>query len=485
MRIARGLVVVGLLSFAAAGRADEAVSSPEDWKAVRVVKLRSAVAAHCVEASGSQPQSYTAVTLHLKNLTAERVAVDIAGSYLRPREGGSCQRLGLGPAVTPSGVRHDAGGAEVVLLEPATERDLVVNTCCLDLGLPAPRAQSFTASTEELPAVREKVLRWWVDHPDAEQGVVNCAIWNDEPQVREGDSAAPRAKRRAATVHGDDYYELVDGELTRIDVEGVRRLLGTNVRQVIPTDDGTYAVIPGAAGTPQLRRLEMTGERRWSLVMDLDEKNQVRDVINAGKGRIVVVCDKSVDLHDVATGATKRVLENDESGRVSARRVADDRLLLTTRRPASPTTYVGGQRVDGTQPVFELWSLALDTGKAARVREFWNVATMTAGPAGVFALSPTESGLRKLSGARFGDFGVPSAFARVFVVAADVVWASGLDGKLVAVDAATGGVRFRSDVSLAEVDPTSVDPKSGDLAYVRGDEFRRVHAADGRVETVK
>jgi len=82
---------------------------------------------------------------------------------------------------------------------------------------------------------------------------VNSAIWKNSPKVDVGSYAtnsAPRARTRWATVRGGVYYEIVDGELTSTDADGVRRLLGNGIVSVFPTTDGVFSVMPGEAASP-------------------------------------------------------------------------------------------------------------------------------------------------------------------------------------------------------------------------------------------
>ena len=111
--------------------------------------------------------------------------------------------------------------------------------------------------------------------------------------------------------------------------------------------------------------------------------------------------------------------------------------------------------------------------------------SVLAGPAGVFALTPTERNLRRMTPTNFAPLGQSGPWDRIFAVAADLLWMSAPDGRLAAVDAKTGAVRFRSTVFIAQADVSAIDPKSGDVAFVRGEEFHLLHADDGRDEVIR
>ncbi len=490
-----GVVGIGgaLLLAAVAARAEDdgvAASPPpaaDPWADVAVVPLWKAVAAGDVEASGSQPASYRAVRLALRNRTRERVAVDVAGSHLRPRSRGSCQRLGLGPPVVASETTSRGAGTSVVLLEPGAEREFVVNTCCLDAGLPAPASHGFVAVAEPLPAVREKVLRWWVDNPTAPQGAVNSAIWGFSDTVHIGPGVVAHylvPTGRFAALHRGVFYRLVDGELTSVDADGVVRILGTGIFQVLPADDAVYAVALGEDRKPKLFRLSVTGDDPWKRILDLDATNRIHDLHAGRGGDLVLVTDKGIDFFDHETCGVRRALASEQLVHISVRRENDERLTITTRRPPREPVYQGGQRLHEAAPVFELWSLDAASGATERDEEFWNIGSMLAGSGGVFALAHTTGRLRRLVRGKFDEFGPDATFTRILGISRDVVWLVDAEDRVVAVDARTGKRRFRTESRGWGLHVFDVDSESGDLAYVDGEEFRRISAVDGTETTL-
>ena len=152
-----------------AGETDPAAQLPEApaTSALALQGPRTAVARGLVSSRGEQPRSYKEITLRLRNLTGERIVIDLCGSYLTPKKRGSCQRLGIGPPTTPGRTKRRGPGTLLVDLEPRMEEKLRMNTVCLDAGRASPGQQEFDVAREPLPEVRETVLRWWADNPTA------------------------------------------------------------------------------------------------------------------------------------------------------------------------------------------------------------------------------------------------------------------------------------------------------------------------------
>src|SRR5262245_15790739 len=238
---ARLLALAALVLFAAA----EARADDDGWKDVPVVALRQAAKDGTISASGKDPAGYSRITLRLRNASKARVAVELSGSYLTPRNRGSCQRLAIGPPVDVTATVTSSGGSSVARLEPGAEREFEVRTCCMDSGLRAPNQQSFDVASESLTEVRETVMRWWVEHPTAPQSAVNQAIWQNVPTVRVEPGVVPEyrePKGSYAVPYGGTYYRLVDGALTSVDDDGLERVYGTGVFQVLPAETGLFAV---------------------------------------------------------------------------------------------------------------------------------------------------------------------------------------------------------------------------------------------------
>jgi hypothetical protein len=462
-------------------------SVPEGWADVPVVALHAAAAAGSVEATAANPAAYTQVTLRIRNRSPERRAIDVAGSHVLPRKR-KAQRLGIGPAVTPSAAVQSGGGKLIVRLEPGAETELRVWTCCLDGGLPAPGDDEvFGASDRKLPEVRENVLRWWIDNPTAPQSAVNQAIWTNSPTVRIGPGVVRNFEKpegRFAAVHRGVYYRLADGVLTSVDPDGTRRVHGSEVFQVLPTDDGLFAVALGEDMKPKLWQIPTTAEDGWRRVLDLDGTMRIRDVIAAGRGDLVLVTDRGILWYDAAKKELRSALESEVFTHLSVRRAATDRLLVTILRPKREGVRPGDDRMASSRKS-EIWELALDTGRAERVDQFWNVNSILAGPSGVFALSHTQGRIRRWSGGKFADFGPEVEAARLLAVARDLVWLVGTDGMLFAVDAKSGAVRHRTGVPAGDDLAFSVDPENGDVAWVGDGRFHRIRGSDGEHVTIE
>jgi hypothetical protein len=491
MRVRLRLLAALVLFAAGAVRADDTPKSAtpaDDWTAVEVVPLRKAAAAKIVSAVGEEPHSYTGVTLKLTNATKTRVAVELSGSYLGPRSPGSCQRLALGPPVDVAATIRSAGGSSVARLEPGETRAIVLNTCCMDAGLPAPSKQRFDVASDAMPAVREKVMRWWVDNPTASQNAVNCAIWSNSPDVHVAPGtvesyASP--KGRFAALHGGVYYRLDDGVLTSVDADGLERVYGAEVFQALPTDGGLYAVMLGDDHAPKLWRLETTGESRWSKVLDLEGTDRVRALFDAGKSGFVVVTDKHVMLRGGRTQATIPPTNERAFDDPSVRVDAEGRLLVVMHQVPRAPVFQGGAMQTEQDNVFGLFSLDPSSARVELLRRCWEVSAASAGPGGTFALTPTEHRLRRLAGEKFAPFGAPSeAYVRILGSSPESLWLVDEGGKIVVVDAKTGHVRVRTSVAADEKTAYCVDPKTGDLGYVRGTDFVKVRATDGAEETV-
>ena len=154
------LFAAGLASLSGVARAEGTEGSDGEKPATRVVSLREAAAAGSVTVKGVSPQSYRQVTLKLVNRTETAIDVDLAGSWVRPVEAGSSQRLGLGPPVDESD-RRPGRGTILVRLEGRGSRSVDVQTVCLDSWLPAPTS---TLPRGPLAAVR-RPRRWSVWSP--------------------------------------------------------------------------------------------------------------------------------------------------------------------------------------------------------------------------------------------------------------------------------------------------------------------------------
>jgi hypothetical protein len=478
------VLVLASVAFAADAPVAPGVAKPDPAE-LKVVPLREAAVTGDVGVLGVQPGSYRQVTLRIENRTDEELSVDLVGSFLRPKKKGSCQRLGLGPAITPNATLRSGKGTIVVKLAPRETRELRLNTVCLDAGRPAPMDHEFVVAPDPLPPVRLKVMKWWADHPDAAQGQVNSAIWrfSETVNVRPGTAANYHTpKGTFSAVHGGTYYRLDDGELTCLDTVGVERILGSQMFSVMPCDGAVYSVGLSDSGDPELLRLALTGEQPWGRIMPLGESIRVLEVVPAGRGRIAVVTDGGLFVRDLAAGRTTPYFAHSQILDLFARQVSDSALLVALKVPAKGGHYQGGERKGQTSDIFELWSLDVAGGEPTLVKRFWNVRAMVLGPAGIFGLSHLGV-LRKIVGKSFKNFGPGTTFKQIVAVGRKVVWAQTLDNRLVAINVRTGGHR---DTGLETSDGFygRVDAVTDDLAFTSEGRFFLVSAESGEIREI-
>jgi hypothetical protein len=451
-----------------------------------VVSLCDAARSGHLAVRGTEPDSYRQVTLTLGNRTGAPLRVDLAGSYLVPRKRGSCQRLGLGPAITPLANLSSGGGKVIVTLAAGEEVVLRVATVCLDAGLPCPPMNGvFEPADDPLPPVREGVMRWWADHPDAPQGAVNCSIWQNRAEVTITGLETP-AYGRPTGLHtaafGGVCYRLKDGELLSRDAEGVTRFLGTRIFSVLPAADGVYAVGMSGAGGPELWRLALTGEEPWARVGPVDPRSHALDVLRGGK-ETVLLTGFGVDL--VGSHPARPLLAGDEkrAGDCSAMALPSDRWLTVRWKPGSPGIRQAGETRLERQGTIDLFLVGFDG--ARDVKRFWNVREAKAGAAGILGLSHAGR-LKRLVDDDFRDLPGEKVYARLLAVAGATAWLVDGDGKLAVVDAKTGALRHTVDLAFADLAEFRADPVTGDLAATReGGTCLRVKAADGTVEAIR
>ena len=451
-----------------------------------VVSLRDAARAGQLAVRGTEPDSYRQVTLTLRNRTAAPLRVDLVGSYLVPRKRGSCQRLGLGPAITPLANLTSGDGKVVVTLAANEEVVLRVATVCLDAGLSCPPMNEvFEPADDPLPPVRETVMRWWADHPDTPQGAVNCSIWQNRAEVTISGLETPayglpRGLHTAA--FGGVYYRLKDGELLSRDAEGVTRFLGTRILSVLPAADGVYAVGFSGAGHPELWRLALTGEEPWACIGPVDLRSRALDVLRGGK-ETVLLTGFGVDL--IGGHPVKPLLAGDEdrAGDCSAMPLPRDRWLTVRWKPGSPGIRTAGETRLERQGTIDLFLVGLDG--ARDIKRYWNVREAKAGAAGVLGLSHAGR-LKRLVDDDFRDLPGETVYARLLAVAGTTAWLVAGDGKLAAVDAKTGALRHTVDLAFADLVEFRADPVTGDLAATRdGGVCLRVKTSDGTVEEIR
>lgn len=453
---------------------------PEAPEQPSLVTLREGVASRVLDAQGFQPVSYRQVMLRVKNRTDEPIRVDVCGSHLEPRRKGSCQRLGIGPVVTPRGKRKRPTkrypkppevppGTVVIDLKSGEAKEVHLWTCCLDAGKPAPSHQTFTVSVDPLPEVREQALRWWAANPDAPQGVVNRAIWQFRPVDESSAFESTRGGRRprvlgssGVALHAGTLYRLDAGELTARDPDGIVRFLGTQMGGVYPTDSATYAVSWGSHSGLQARavapprelwRLVPTGDEPWAMVARIGALRIDRVVVSP-QGAILAFTDKGLYRVDRTRKVLVAVLETDDVAFLSVAFSKKGLATVTHRRPAGSGYVQGGERKGETMPVCEIWQVDPTTGAKERVEEFWNVRQVMTGRAGTYAL--THGGkLRRLQGRSFRTAPGQQEYDHIVYVGRKYVWLETKRGRLVAADRA-GRIRFERGPAM---------PDSGAFAF--------------------
>ena len=473
----------------------------------RIVTLREGVRTKLLSAEGFKPSSYRQVMLRVRNTTEEPLRVDVCGSHLVPKRRGSCQRLGIGPVVTPRKrprptKRHprppeQPPGTVIIGLEAGEERVVHLWTCCLDSGKPAPRAQSFTVSVDPLPAVRESALRWWADNPDAAQSVVNRAIWQFRPIDESSAFDFQRGGRRprvlggsGLALHAGTLYRLHAGELTSRDPDGIVRFLGTQMDGVYPTDSAIYAVSWGSHGGLQARaappprelwRLVPTGDDPWALVARIGS-HSIHAIHISPRGAILVRTHMGLFRVDHERKLLAAVLLTDDTDYLSVAFTKKGMARVTHRRPAGQGYVQGGDRKGETMPVCELWSVDPATGAKERLEEYWNVRQVLTGRAGTYAL--THGGkLRRLAGRSFRTAPGQQEYDRIVHVGRQYVWLESKRGRLVAADKA-GRLRFENGPRMPDRGSYAFDPHDDRLVWRKGSRWWSLAPSRGKREAL-
>jgi hypothetical protein len=492
-RLALFVLTVSLLA-ARTGGAEEAAQPAAAEPGI--VTLRDAARQGLLEARGTQPASYKRVHLEMRNVSEQALRVDVCGSYLVPKRSGSCQRLGLGPVVTPRLKKRRTpeknprppqdrpAGTVLVSLDPGEARTLHLNTCCLDAGRPAPSHQTFRVAHGRLPPVREKVLRWWADNPHAPQGAVNAAIWKFRETVQVPEGGDPqREPGKGVAAHAGIVYRLRGGELMARDADGIDRFLGTEILSVHPTDTAVFAEAlgprRGAARGRELWRLVLTGDEPWRLVAHLPALDRIRELFVSPGGAILLTTDRALYRVDPERKALVELLKTEDPANLSVR-FAGRRILVTQRLKSEKGYYQGGELKGEGMAVCQLWQLDAKANALGLVRDFWNIGHIQAGPAGLYALSPAGK-LRRLVGRSFRNAPGHRAYERIAYVGRKSVGLVDKSDRIVAVDR-SGRPRFETGACWHELMDASIDRHTDDLVFVRDGRFYRVDAKTGAEE---
>jgi hypothetical protein len=480
-------LLLGLAALAL-GSDGEVAPEPRAWEEIEPTKLWQSVARGEATASGRNPRGYSQVELTVVNKAKKRIVVDTGGSHLRPRRRGSCQRLGLGPPVVASAAETGDKGEVLLRIEPGEAKTLLLNTCCLDAGRPSPRTHQFDAVAQPLPKVREKVLRWWVDNPETPQGNVNSAIWRNARTVVSGGATSTSSRRagdlRIAAAHGGVYYQLKNNELTSIDAEGVRRVLGSQIELIFPTEGALYAVMPGEDGLPDLWRLAPTGENPWGFVTDLDPSAELLDVVAAGSGDLVLLSSEHVALFSRETREQKRLLDIESDQFLSGRVTRSGKVDVTVHDPRNKGVQRGGAIEGQSAGRFEIWRIDPTKGTHEMRERSWNVSAFRAGDAGIYGLSH-KGVLRRYARGKWKDVGASDEYASLVAIGRDVVWVLDERERLVAVSPESGRPRFRAEAKVSKSMWFDLDPVTGDLVYATSKGFMRISGVDGSVTKIQ
>lgn len=453
---------------------------------IEIPTLREAVKAGTIRARGLRPRSYQKVVLRLENRAKVDVSVDICGSYLTPRTPRSCQRLGLGPVVTPRDARQPRPGMMVLDLAPGEVREVEVNTCCLDAGRRAPSNQEFVVANAKLPQVREGVLRWWADHPRAPQGVVNSAIWQSRATVGWDPKlkvvTGGRSYESNIVSNAGMRYLLRGGELMSQDEDGVQCFLGTDILDVYPTDSAIYAEalgvrrVAGGARPRELWRLVPTGDEPWKLVATLPTDISIRDLRVAPEGAILLIAREGLYRVDPATKRVTSLAEVPKNDSLSLRFEKRGRVLYTVKKRSKQGYYQGGELKGAAMATCELYRLNLATNKSEHVRTYWNVAQIRMGAAGVFALTPGGK-LRRLHGKSFRNVGGTLNYERILFVGRKSLWVETRHGRLVALSP-SGSPRFRTGPRSPAM--LRIDRHTDEVLYVDGASYLVLGSSKGK-----
>lgn len=443
--------------------------------------LRTAVQQGLVAVRGLNPQSYQSLTLELSSLGKEPLEVDLAGSYMTPRGTKACQRLGLGPVITPgTGPKRRRPGTIVVTLKAGAMSTVRVATVCLDAGKSCPTTQEFQPAPDPLPPVRERVVRWWADHPEASQGDVNSAIWRDAEEVHvSGGRPTREPVLKLGVLHGQALYLVRDECLVARELDGSERFLATQIADVFPVKDALYAVAQVGEGQELWRYVE-TGDVLWKRLAPLPAGLVIASVTPVPGGGILIsastkilhLAPKASELRTVFTlpeGATQL------SCYLASKRTAH----LAFTLPPTKGVMRGGQQEQVRSSLPEIWELDLVGSRPPeKVKAYWNVASISQGAGGTFAL--TNAGhLRVLVGESFREQAGPPSLDEILHVGANHLWARTRNTSLVCIRIATGAYA-RVDKQLTELQHLRFDDVSGDaVAVFRPSDLVRIEADTG------
>lgn len=458
----------------------------------RVIALDAAAKQGLIEVRGERPGGYASVEVIVKSRALEPIRVDLAGRHLTPRTG-DAQRLGLAfPERVLTRAPGPASGTYVIELAPGETKSVRMNSCCMDSGKRCPRISDVYGVPEAAtPPKVEAALRWWVDHPNAPQNLVNAAIWQSDLSVldsRAAESAAQRLETRVKSVRsrGGIAYLIEDGALTSLDPEGIRRFHATGIESAWPTGEGLLAVGVGAGGM-ELWRFGETGDPPWVKVLPLGSTRLEALVPGPGGGYFMrrsdttsravgVVSFRSPTTHEESLVELARNGGADPvSIDLGALEGAKGKAIAIVRRKSTPPPGNFSQSpVQAHSATMDVFDLDSKTGHSALRKTFWNTVDGAVGPAGVFALSFSGK-LMRLEGEKFRDVPGDPRGNRIYAVGADRVLVVQTDGSVFSVAASTGkALALPAGAMAAASDRSlSVDPLTDQVVWVEGDAAKR------------
>jgi hypothetical protein len=458
-----------------------APAGPSEGLIRAAMTLDRAVAAGTLAVEGRHPESAFRIELVLTSLADLPLRLDVAGRHLEPTGGRRVQRLGLAHPVGPVTALPDQGpGVFAIELPARTTRRLLVNCCCMDLGIPDPKpTDRYVLAGAPTPAPVEAALRWWVDHPKTEQRVVNEAIWALDPSLldRLEKSAPPPPAYDGVRSVARTLHALSGGDLRTLDPYGALRLRASGVRQVFPEpfavhallDGGDLARLPAGDGAPE--RLFALGD------------GPVHDFWSVPRGPFLWRTERGVFLRSSEGGFARMMFSASRGGRLSLAPVDlfAGRFVLVDVRPV--------ERATERKLRFDVHDVDAGRVEVSHRKTFWNVADMAAGPGGVFALTPA-GGLLRLRDGRLDAVTGPGDLRRLVAVGRRRLVAATADGRLVAVtpgskDAVALGVVAEKDEAGRERVPNAAfDPVTDDLVWVVDRTIRRLPAESPFAEGV-
>ena len=460
---------------------DGAAGKPE------LLTLDKAVASGLVEVRGTRPSSYEQVDLVLTSKADQPLRLDLAGRHLKPTTSG-CQRLGLSHPVTPGDRPPDAmAGTWPIELAPKQVRTVRMHTCCLDSGRSCPNGSDrFQLGDAATPPAVELALRWWTDHPRAAQGFVNRAIWSNDVRLLDKpyETVAPGSetptpigpKGRKIRSYAGIVYTLVDGALTSVDSDGVRRFHGTQIYDVLPRADALYGIGESPTTGYDLWRFAPTGEPPWGRVFAVDDWTKLSEFLPVVGGAFLTRTDDDA-LHWRASKSVEpvTVIAAPKASRFSVgpadaskgRFVA---VIHMTGTPKAGTESQGLGALSASAAKFAVYDVDGKTGSTEIRKVFWNARDMVAGPGGVFSLSPVGTP-EKLDGEKLRRLASAEEFSSIVLVGLAHLVVKTKDGALVAYDVKSG--KTSPLPASAHAEAISIDPVTDDVVWVGEHDFLR------------